>query len=271
MRIFVNLFLSLFCLLPSLAQVPVRPRTLTTGDSLDIIRYRVLYNLAFISDREDREFITKDIIRLEIGDKVMKEYSQRLFVADSLAKEAIESGKFPKYVYDIVPPMVIYKGVPAPNRLTVDYRLPDKAPVMTYSEDIPTLEWTILSEKRMVAGYICQRAEADFGGRHWVAWYAQEIPIPAGPYKFGSLPGLILELKDMEGDYHYTCVGLYDLAGKVPMMRWQWNQKKTTKQDLDKVVRQLYANPEQALKALGSKTHFAGDAMLNLPYNPIER
>lgn len=266
--LFIGVLLSL---LPLSAQIPTLPRLLDKSESLDQVKYRVLYRLDFISDVEDRDFVTQDLIRLDIGSRISKEYSQKLFVADSLAKQALEQGKVARWVNEVVPPVILYKGFPQPEDITVDYRLPSKAPVMTYTETKPIFDWQIHQDKKEVLGYNCQKATTSWAGRQWTAWFALEVPIPEGPYKFGGLPGLILEISDADKDYAYTCVGITDQLDDKSLVRWLWEQRTVSKRELDKVVRQLYANPEQALKALGAATRFAGDPMLDLPYNPIER
>lgn len=269
----VLLFLmALLCSLsPLVAQLPTMPLSLDKGDSIDQVLCRVYYQLSLVSDPEDREYITQDLIRLDIGRKHSKEYSQRLFQADSLAKPALDAGKLPRWVNDLVPPMVLYKHYPQPQDITVDYRLPAKAPVMSYREEQAQLSWQLTDEHKQVLGYECQKAEVSWAGRRWTAWFTTDLPFPEGPYKFGMLPGLIVELYDSEKDYHYICIGISQQPQDRRILRWDWGQRPTTKNELTQIVRRLYANPEQALKALGSPTRFAGDAMLDLPYNPIER
>lgn len=253
------------------AQIPTMPLSLDKSDSIDQIQCRIFYQLDFISDIEDRDYITQDFVCLEIGKKHSKEYSQKLHQADSLSKYSLEAGKLPRWVNDLVPPIVLYKSYPTPEKITVDYRLPAKAPVMTYEEERNNFNWQLSSERKQILNFDCQKAEVSWAGRQWIAWFTDQIPLPEGPYKFGGLPGLIIELYDSQKDYHYTCVGISYNSTEDKMLRWNWGQKATSKQELNKIIRGLYANPDQALKALGSPTRFAGDAMLDLPYNPIER
>lgn len=51
-------------------------------------------------------------------------------------------------------------------------------------------------ESKQIAGYEVRKATTHFRGRNYTAWYAPKIPIPAGPWKLGGLPGLILEAYD---------------------------------------------------------------------------
>ena len=46
-----------------------------------------------------------------------------------------------------------------------------------------------------VSGYLCQQATTTFRGVAWTAWYTEEIPSSAGPWRLRGLPGLIVEAK----------------------------------------------------------------------------
>ncbi len=65
------------------------------------------------------------------------------------------------------------------------------------------MKWEPLPEHRFVLGYICNAAKTTFRGRTYVAYYAPELPYNDGPWKFGRLPGLILEVKDQSGEFHW--------------------------------------------------------------------
>lgn len=66
------------------------------------------------------------------------------------------------------------------------------------------VKWEITSEtKKSPEDLLLQKAKTRFGGRVWVAWFAQNIPVTEGPYKFQGLPGLIYELYDTEKKFHY--------------------------------------------------------------------
>ena len=87
------------------------------------MQYRVLYQLDFISDPTDREYVTQDQVRLDIGTQISKVYSLKHYQADSAATPLIETGQFPrKIVTDVVPPMILYRGYPKTQDITTDYR-----------------------------------------------------------------------------------------------------------------------------------------------------
>lgn len=69
-------------------------------------------------------------------------------------------------------------------------------------------QWTIINESKIVQGHQCKKGVLTFGGRRWIAWYAVDIPISDGPYKFYGLPGLILELASVDGDYKFKTTAI---------------------------------------------------------------
>lgn len=71
-----------------------------------------------------------------------------------------------------------------------------------YEEDRP-MNWKVLPETSKIGDYEVQRAETEFAGRVWHAWFATDIPLQDGPYKFCGLPGLIIKVEDADGDYSF--------------------------------------------------------------------
>lgn len=62
--------------------------------------------------------------------------------------------------------------------------------------------WKIGNQIKEVAGYVCMKAETEdpVKKQKITAWFAQDIPVSAGPEQYNSLPGLILELDINDGD-----------------------------------------------------------------------
>lgn len=66
-------------------------------------------------------------------------------------------------------------------------------------DDLPTIEWRInKKETKKINNYRCYKATALFRGSEMVAYYTPEIPIGFGPFKFKGLPGLILEVFNVD-------------------------------------------------------------------------
>lgn len=75
--------------------------------------------------------------------------------------------------------------------------------LLKYSEQLE-FNWKLVAGQKMIREYNCKKATVDYEGRQWIAWYADEIPLSAGPYKFYGLPGLILEISDSESLFNFS-------------------------------------------------------------------
>jgi GLPGLI family protein len=64
---------------------------------------------------------------------------------------------------------------------------------------VPSIKWRILDSQKDILGYNCTKAVAEFRGSKIFAWFADDIPISFGPWKFKGLPGLILEAGNTSG------------------------------------------------------------------------
>lgn len=73
-------------------------------------------------------------------------------------------------------------------------------------EENTNLKWVLYGETKIINGVKCQMAATNKYGRRWIAYFSKEYPQSLGPYKFTGLPGLIFELYDTRGDYHFTLV-----------------------------------------------------------------
>ncbi|GAB3774730.1 GLPGLI family protein [Spirosoma horti] len=70
--------------------------------------------------------------------------------------------------------------------------------------------WKIGNQIKEVAGYICMKAETEdpIKKQKLTAWFAQDIPVSAGPERMNGLPGLILELDVNDGDVTIEAVSV---------------------------------------------------------------
>lgn len=66
--------------------------------------------------------------------------------------------------------------------------------------------WKIENEVRTINGFNCQKATIKKFGRNFIAWFANEIAISEGPYKFNGLPGLIVDLYDEKKYFHFSLI-----------------------------------------------------------------
>ena len=77
-----------------------------------------------------------------------------------------------------------------------------------FKDILPVIDWKLFSEEKEILGFRCKKAQANFRGRKYTAWYTIEVPISLGPWKAYGLPGLILELLDDKSQFNYTAIKL---------------------------------------------------------------
>jgi GLPGLI family protein len=82
------------------------------------------------------------------------------------------------------------------------------------TEPIPDFKWAIKPTTKTLGKYQVQLATTSFRGRQYEAWFAPELPLPLGPWKFGGLPGLILEVYDTQRLFLFEATAI-DLPATV--------------------------------------------------------
>lgn len=77
-----------------------------------------------------------------------------------------------------------------------------------YEEPMTQWSWNISDSTTVILGYECIMAVTDFHGRKWTVWFAPEIPVKNGPWKFDGLHGLILKAESEGGQYSFIATGI---------------------------------------------------------------
>ena len=172
----------------------------------DQIKYKAIYELTYAPDSTDINELKTEDFNLFMGNKVSIFASRGRTMSDSLkmnlqgrdigSMDFEERAKRTKTEFE----SVIYKGFPE-EKISYSYKiLRDN---LRYEEDLNQFSWEILPENKLIEGYQSQKATTTFAGRNYIAWFTSEIPISEGPYKFNGLPGLILEISDVQNHYNY--------------------------------------------------------------------
>jgi len=175
---------------------------------LDTVRYEIIYEVTTINDINKPDDKSNDVHKLLIGNHISKTFSYLNSQNDSVCVAWIKQGK------DAVPSppagASTYEIYKKSDTRMIDYI--NTASVINeliwYEEAIPEIHWQIHSDKKIIAGYSCQKATGKFRGREYEAWFTFDIPVSDGPYKFTGLPGLILEIYDSQNHYHFKCTGI---------------------------------------------------------------
>jgi len=191
-------------------------------------QYECVWNVRFIDDTMKMIPGIEEWIILQIGDNVSYQDTYSLQQHDSTFVELTASLRTnPDAVLDYVKTQIdnlrnstnlSESGAPRVSplrtvRLYKDYKAKKIKAVdnistnyFTYEEKLLPQNWEIREDTMTIAGYACQKAVCDYRGRSYEAWFASEIPISEGPWKFYGLPGLIIRLNDTQRHYEFELV-----------------------------------------------------------------
>ena len=171
-----------------------------------------MYDYRYLKDTTDVTSESTDRMILQVGYGISKFSSYRAMQIDSLLRvsttEQIEANP-DRYIGGET--YSIYKNYP-----TGKFTMTDKIATDWFlvEELIPEQQWTLTDETKDILGYQCKSAKCSFRGRDYIAYYTDEIPVADGPWKFGGLPGFIMEVRDANNHYSFTCVGINSKADR---------------------------------------------------------
>lgn len=201
---------------------------------------RFVYEMVFLTDSLDPKSENTELTELLTGDTVSLFRTLRKVRSDSMFLNR-DFTRMPE-------PVVTRLGAISPlhyqvfkfsggDILTYDEytgsNLNNLSELNYYKDFIAPEDWTIHSDTTTILGFSCQKASLDFGGRTWTAWFAAEMPIADGPYKFCGLPGLIVRIADASNSWAFALKAIEQIdTSMVFPQKKGLVIKETTKQKL---------------------------------------
>lgn len=200
--------------------------------------HRFFYTVNFKIDSLSNEYV-KDLVVLDVDKDETKFYSNDFLTNDSIR---IETGEY-EFSYPKFKSSLKRKTGTGENTSYITL-----SPLYYSLKTNDIQHWKISDETKNIGNFKAQKATANFGGRHWEAWFSTELPFSEGPYKFRGLPGLILELKDSNENYLFSFVGNKNLAKKIDTTFFLENMNKEkplliTDQQWKKLQVDYFINP----------------------------
>jgi len=166
----------------------------------DDFKYQAIYKLTYQLDSTDIDSEKYEYMYLFLGD----EYSHYLSRAKTLTERIVRRGNTAHTSKAAL--THFHSGIVKDyNSANLYYllKIPKMSDRFHYVEKKALFEWKIKEETKSIKDYKVQKATTTFAGRDYIAWFAPEIPISDGPYKFNGLPGLILEIYDTEKYWNF--------------------------------------------------------------------
>lgn len=85
--------------------------------------------------------------------------------------------------------------------------------LVVYSEE----SFGITNKSKKILGYTCYKAiMKDKSNKHYIAWFAPELPFPYGPRNIHGLPGLVLQYQDGKG-FNYMAKTIKVFSGDIKL------------------------------------------------------
>ena len=200
---------------------------------IDTIKLKCSYDYQYLLDTtstSNKKYSSADILHLQIGSKYSKCFSYRTYQVDSINAygdlsefinnkilEAESKGKSYKEAFKTTVPRYgmtakVYKNYPEGKTTITESIVLD---YYQYEDDLNLQNWDLQGDSiRSILGYSCQKATCTFRGREWTAWFALDIPISDGPWKFSGLPGLIMEAYDKGYQHWFRINGLQQVQNE---------------------------------------------------------
>jgi len=203
---------------------------------------RFVYQVTMKPDASNKADIKTENAYLDISAEKSLFYSENRIKRDSIMRKNFQSGggrgNINRDQMESLRSIINYSIEKDKKNQKTLYKDRLGRDVYSYEEDRP-LDWKILSETTKIGEYKVQKAETEFGGRKWTAWFTTDLPYQDGPYKFNGLPGLVVKAEDAEGDYSFDLMKNYKIT-EFPDM--------TTFDNVIKVKRTDYVKQQEKFK-----------------------
>jgi len=261
-------------------RVPVREkRGYDQQIVIDTANVRVLYALNAKDIKDENTYI--DLGKLEVGKCVKKYSSEFVDLSDVEAvkwkKETGHQGYVPKSFWMGGRPELRenWSELVFSDYIIRDNQLKEYAcfPLWaerengSYTEAWPLMQWTLADEQQTILGHRCQKATCRFRGRNFVAWFAADVPIKGGPWKFGGLPGCILKVYDVQKIYVWEAVAIE--RGTYQIM--QYPDKLYPKSKRKSVWQRQKKYTEDYLNAIGWTSLEGKPTPPKIHFEPLEK
>ena len=218
--------------------------------AIDTMIMEVEYDYKHNEAPQYDDFYRNDKLFLEIGTKTTHSFSLFEKKMDLEIEAKYQSkGKRGHFSFDSRIGE-IYSNYPD-GKITVLTGM-DCAGVFRHKEDIPHFGWKISDEHRQILKYDCVKATCTFRGRDYEAWFTSSIPMSYGPWKFGGLPGLILEIYDSKKEYIFECKGIQKTKNRN-ITFWNREYKDCTRKEMRKYQKMLHMKPADFTSLYGLK------------------
>lgn len=213
---------------------------------------KVVYQLQYIPDSNNRTGVKTEYMELLINDSASLFRSINNGIVDSIMYIDFKNGKkYNPMLSALQYPTSFYYNIIKSSGFT--FFSDQLGPTyFSYKEPINNFRWVLTPDTATVSGFNCQKATTRYGNRNWIAWFSTDLSFSNGPYTFGGLPGLIVEIYDEQDFWHFL---LTDIINKSTVANVNYNTvfgyKEVEKNDFYKQKKYNAQNSYEIMEARG--------------------
>lgn len=216
------------------------------------------YKYSFMRDSldKDRKFDETMVLLSNGKESIYKSYAKMR--RDSIVKSNFEKGNY-TINFAAMPQARVNQEV----YYDVDKNIKsfDKIVNKLYGYPAEKINWKIENEKKKIGNFNCQKAICTLNNRKFIAWFTSDIPINDGPFRFKGLPGLIVELNDLNQYFTFSLIGIKKQNLPIELPK---NFIETTLVGFTKERNDFYADPAGKAKMyMGNNVQLADPKIIN--------
>lgn len=194
-----------------------------TKDSIDTVQFIAVYDyLINTTNSEGREVADSMQLAVLVGKQTTKYIEFNRAMTDDFGEWRNKDYQMGEWNARHQNLPVIYMNHPEGKMSSFDKIVPYRYLII---DDIPSIDWSLSEDTLSIGGYLCRKATGKYAGRTWMAWYTEEIPSSAGPWKLRGLPGLILKADDTENIFSFSIDQIMKKSGPIIYMSEMDHQK----------------------------------------------
>lgn len=205
-------------------------------ETIDTAQFVAVYDYECrTTDCEGQGIVDKMQIVVQMGQTVTKSMPRSNYGLPNLKKDVVTA-----YQEEFLHMPTIWIGWPVGKTTVREIVFPNE---FEGRESTPEIHWQLIDDTQTVSGYLCQKAKATFRGVEWCAYYTEEIPSSAGPWKLYGLPGMIVKV---ESKAHTFC--LAEVRQETTPITFERNPdvQKSTYEELLKYRNKIYGDRRYA-------------------------
>ncbi|WP_027379511.1 GLPGLI family protein [Chryseobacterium daeguense] len=211
--------------------------------------YKVIYKLTYKADSSDNKTRSKNMV-LELNKDKSAFYTYEFYKRDSIYREGLKSGK------EVYQPMfdAEFSVIKNNDKSSISklYNFPPTTVIYRLDEVKNDFSWKIINETKKINNYTCQKAQLNYKGRNWVAWFTKDIPLNFGPYVFEGLPGAILFIEDSNKNYTFELISIQKSTQSKIYFLNDWNVINVSKKEFTKISLDRYNDPYKEMRNDGA-------------------